>query len=407
MSRLEVVLREYQPRAIELTATAARDLTLAGGSRLSITIGDEPGIFVLKPTQWVGSIVTDEVAVLIRPKVSIENLFTLLDVGIPDSAWNDRTFDYAASPNLLAAVADLYVRVVDQALARGVRRDYRAESDRLPALRGRIDFVEQLRRPGSEVPIACRFDEYTADIAENRALRLASRTLLRVPGVAPVTRRGLMGTLARLEEVSDSYIAPDAVDRIVITRLNRHYVPALRLASVILRNLTLADRSGSVGATSFLLDMNDLFQRWVGARLRRHLRGVLDVDEEPRWHLDVGRHVAMRPDLTFRRAEDLAGVADVKYKVTDTGLGRHGDYYQLLAYATASGLPDGVLIYCQGDGDALPLEVITRGSGKRLLTYQIDMTGDREHLESSVAALADWLSARWAHHTSPVAVGAS
>ena len=52
---------------------------------------------------------------------------------------------------------------------------------RLVALRGRIDLPAQLRQPGIELPIACVFEEYTADILENRYLKCAVRRLLRVP----------------------------------------------------------------------------------------------------------------------------------------------------------------------------------------------------------------------------------
>ena len=68
---------------------------------------------------------------------------------------------------------------------------------------------------------------------------------------------------------------PDHHDRVVFTRLNEHYRPALRLAALVLANLTLQDRIGETQASSFMLDMNKLFERFVTERLRRALRGRL------------------------------------------------------------------------------------------------------------------------------------
>src|SRR5690606_28379785 len=127
--------------------------------------------------------------------------------------------------------------------------------------------------------------------------RAAIRLALRVPRVDPVERQRLMRQLVALESVSDTAVRPATVDALHVTRLNQHYAPALGLARLVLANLTLADVRGSTSASSFMVDMNDLFQRFVTERLRRELRGRLDVIDEPTVHLGLGRQIAMQPDL--------------------------------------------------------------------------------------------------------------
>ena len=125
------------------------------------------------------------------------------------------------------------------------------------------------------------------------------------------------------------------------------YKPALRLARLVLANLTLQDAVGTTQASSFMLDMNDLFERFLTERLRRALRGRLEVKDQHRDRLDEDHRVAIRPDLLFSSQGTAKFVADIKYKLTDDGAGgRTADYYQLLAYTTALDLPEGVLIYC-------------------------------------------------------------
>lgn len=275
-------------------------------------------------------------------------------------------------------------------MAAGLLRSYRVEQGRLVALRGRIDLPTQLRQPGIEIPVACVFEDYTADILENRYLKCAVRRLLRVPRIPVRARRDLRREMARFEEVADIEVDPDALERMHLTRLNRHYLPALRLARLVLKNLTLADRSGFALATSFMIDMNDLFQRFLADRLRRALHGTLTVTEEPGTYLDVERQVQMYPDLVFAHRGRTVYVGDAKYKLSGSGLARNADYYQLLAYTTALNLSEGVLVYCQADGEEPAHTITTSKAGKRLVTYRLDLSGPPRSVEASVVSLARW-----------------
>jgi 5-methylcytosine-specific restriction enzyme subunit McrC len=389
-----VELREWETIDIELSPGGARLLADLAGSRLTIGVGSTPGTWSLSASSHVGAFVTPEIELLVRPKVPMHNLFQMLDVGLRTATFDRNTFSFGSDRSLLAAIAELFARSIERAVGTGLVRSYRAEHERLFTLRGRVDVGALTRRPGLPAPIPCTFDEYTADILENRALKAALRRLLRVPGVRPMARRSLSHTLARFEEVAEVGVDPEAIDGIVFTRLNRHYRNPLRLASLILRNLSLIDRVGSDDASAFTVDMNIVFQDWVTDRLQRHLRGQLRVVSEPTEYLGVKRQVVMYPDLTFFAGDQLVYVGDVKYKITGSGLARNPDYYQLLAYATALGLPEGVLIYCQAEGGAPEREVVVREASVRLRTHNLSLSGSMADAEAAVVALAESISTR-------------
>lgn len=109
-----------------------------------------------------------------------------------------------------------------------------------------------------------------------------------------------MRQLAALEAVSDVIVSAETVDSVHFSRLNERYRPALRLGRLILANLTLRDAHGTSSASSFMVNMNDLFQRFVTERLRRALSGRLSVTTEPTVRLGIGQQVTMKPDLEFR-----------------------------------------------------------------------------------------------------------
>lgn len=72
----------------------------------------------------------------------------------------------------------------ERALAPGVLQGYVTDNAALAIVRGRIQVGEQIaRRPGIWLPLECSYDEYTADIAENRILRAAIRRVLAVARV--------------------------------------------------------------------------------------------------------------------------------------------------------------------------------------------------------------------------------
>ena len=387
-----VVLSEYGSEVLDLSHEQAAILQRTGFFNVTAAPNAR---WRVTATSFVGTVNLGDLKVLVRPKINPENLFLLLEPGLPAGAWQQEAFDYEISSDLLPSVIAFFARTVETTLGRGVLRSYRSRSESLVALRGRLDLAGQFRRAGVLTPIASTFDDFTDDIAENQVLRQAIRLALRVPKIHGDDRRRLLAQLAALADVSDVPVTPAAVDGLTITRLNQHYEPALRLANLLLKNLSLRDRHGTTSASAFMVDMNDLFQRFVTERLRRELRGHLDVIDEPAQYLGRGKQVLMKPDLVFR---GLAGanvyVGDVKYKLTDDATGRSSDYYQLLAYTTALDLAEGVLIYCRQSGRQAESAVTVRHAEKRLVVRGVDLTGSPDEVHEELAQLASWITQR-------------
>ena len=439
-----VVLREYGREVLALTGEQANALNRVGGGRyLSVEPGEHSGQWRVSAHNYVGSINVAGLQVLVRPKIPLRNLFLLLEVGLRERDWYDEAVRFETTGDLLPALVSFFARTTETTLARGLYHSYREQHDRLVALRGRVDIARQLSQPGVVIPTACRFTEFTADLIENSYLKAAVSRSLRVTGVQAIDRRRLMQHLVTLEDVSDVRHHHTDYDRVTFSRLNEHYRPALRLSQLVLANLTLQDAVGEIQASSFMLDMNALFERFVTERLQRALRGRLDVKAQHDDHLGMERDrhgrerkLAIRPDMVFRSAGSPSFVADIKYKLTDdAAAGRHPDYYQLLAYTTALDLPEGVLIYCldanrdslTGESDASNLatgepgagnlqtddggpavrSVRVRHTGKVLYTYALDLSGSTADVAGSLDRLADWIADRAAASVPTRAPGGS
>ena len=423
-----LVLREYGSDVVTLSTSQADALNRVGGGKyLDVELGDGAGGWRVTACNYVGSINVAGLQVLVRPKIPLRNLFLLLEVGLRPQDWHDEAVRFETTGDLLPALVSFFARTTETTLARGLYHSYREQRDRLVAMRGRVDIPRQLAQPGVVVPMHCRFTEFTADLIENSYLKAAVSRSLRVAGVQPVDRRRLMQHLVTLEDVSGVRHHHTDDDRVVYTRLNEHYRPALRLARLVLANLTLQDAVGETQASSFMLDMNQLFERFVTERLQRALKGRLDVKGQYVDHLGTERDghgkerkLEIKPDLVFRSGGFPRFVADIKYKLTDeAAAGRHPDYYQLLAYTTALNLPEGVLIYCldanrpddangngsvtespgthaptSSSGTAAVSSVRVRHAGKVLHTYALDLSGTTEDVAKNLGVLADWIEER-------------
>lgn len=396
--RRALVLSEYEERQVELTHDALQRLRAAAGDRIRFAPGDGRDRWMIRATQHVGTVVTEDVHLLVRPKVPVVNLLHLLEADGSALEVGRGSFDYGVDPELVPAFATLYARRLEDALSSGVVRAYVTEEDRLLVPRGRIDIVRQARTGWSALPVACRFDEYAVDTPLNRILLAAARRLVRMAGVAPATRRRLVRAVDRLDGVGLLHLS-DTEGPTCFTRLDERFRATEALARIVLASASVRDETGTVGANSFLLDMNVVFEHFVSHRLARSMRSPLRVDLQHRLALDEDRHVQMRPDIVLRDGSQIVTVADAKYKISSDGLGRTSDYYQLLAYVTALALPAGLLIYCQADGDAPPRQVSVRHTSQVLESHALRLDGSIRTIEDGIEELAERLRSLGARPT--------
>ena len=147
-------LVEYDTATFLLSERRARRLDSGAGRYLSVTPHPDPGMWFLTAHKYVGSLVVDDMRILIRPKIRLENLFLLLEVGLPEHAWRKEDFGYATHSDLLRSLVSFFARTVETTLARGLYRSYRNRNEDLKSIRGRIDFGRQLS-PGTST-YACR-----------------------------------------------------------------------------------------------------------------------------------------------------------------------------------------------------------------------------------------------------------
>lgn len=256
--------------------------------------------------------------------------------------------------------------------------------------RGRILFDEQIRRRlGISPPIEVRHDIFTSDIIENRLLLAALGAMGRIPHRSDGTRREIFRAERLFGAVRRANFAPSAVPEVVFTRLNRHYQPAVSLASLLLRSASLDLGAAGARGSAFLIDMNTAFEQFVRRALREALHGRAErwPDRPPRTRLDSAGVVPLRPDLCLIEDQKVVWAGDAKYKRLPAGAYRNADLYQLLAYAVALDLPGGTLIYAADEGVS-DAEHVVVNANKRLRVVALDLLAPRAGILRQIASIA-------------------
>ena len=351
------------------------------------------GLFDVAASRKVGAVMIGERQVVVRPKITnLNRLLFLLGYAKDPGIWRDDLVDLSADEDLLPALAEAFGRIALRAVEQGLLQGYRTITDRLPVLRGRLLAGEQMTRLyGLPVPVAVEYDDFTVDIPENQLLLIAAKRLITVPKINEQARRRLQRLRVALADVT----APPrgtALPAWRRSRLNARYHSALALAQIVLAAESFEHRIGDVRVTGYMFDMWRVFEDFVTTALAEALRSVGGRSEPQKpVSLDMREQVLMRPDLLWYRDGIVRAVVDAKYKAEKPEGFPNADIYQMLAYCTVLGLPQGHLIYAKGNEPALAHSI--RRTGVVIHCHALDLGAPPAALLKQVGELAEGITA--------------
>lgn len=300
------------------------------------------------------------------------------------------------------ALLDILIRLfIDDLLAevrRGLPRQYRSREDDLPVLRGRLDVMRQFTmhavRPDR---LACRYDTLDADTPLIRIMKTCVVVLSRHARRLD-TQRKLAEVRHMLTEIPDVAVRALPWSQVRIDRTNRRWQRLFDLAALFIRRhwqATHHDKMEGEGIT-LLFPMNDLFEAYIAAQLRRAVLGLglkVVVQGGLRYCLGEWRHeedcrahlFQTKPDIILRDQNGLIRfIIDTKWKKLSNDLldPRHGvgqsDVYQMMAYARIYYCDNLMLIFpsAPGQGSAVRRVFGISGGRERLSVSAIDLAGE-------------------------------
>ena len=238
----------------------------------------------------------------------------------------------------------LWKAALERAMTRcQIPRQYERREANLRYFRGRLKMAEHIRLNVADASrFYCSYRQLTMDTTINRAVRYAYRLLKPEPFARVLA--GLAEYDAKLAAfgVKDDEVSTDDFEAIRYTRLNAAYRPVIQLCrAVIQRQRAENAHAGAPNSFSFFIDLAELWEAYLLAVLRRHLKGyeVHSPNQTGGEHLvESGRSI--RPDLIITRDGVAVAVVDAKYKYyghlgSSAGVPRavsRDDLYQMATY---------------------------------------------------------------------------
>lgn len=392
-------LTENVPESASVVLPGDEATALAGAGLVEV-LPAGPDTWLLLPIRnRVGAVRVGGLDLVVHPKARFSSVLFMLgyarDAGFAAGEVSGLTDDA-----LWPAVAETLARLSERALLRGVLQGYTTRDDSLAVLRGRLRVGDQVAlRPGRLLPLELTYDEYESDIPENQILRSALQRMMLVPRLPESLQARLGHLAARMGGVT--LLLPGApLPTWTPSRLNARYLPALRLAEMILAHVGLSTSHGGVPVASFVVDMAAVFEEFVAVALGEALGGPslygTTRGQYATW-MDEGSRVRIRPDVVHLVDGEVRLVFDAKYKI-GTGDGGYpsSDVYQVHAYCTALGLRRGYLVYAGSRAEgAAPMTHRVLNTEIDVVQWPLDVALAPDELIRQVANLAaDAVAAR-------------
>lgn len=252
-----------------------------------------------------------------KQRSTMASLLWMLEVANHEETFDANTSSLETAPStFLDLWATLLTKNLHRELQFGLARAYRPMEDNATTVRGRILFHEHLLHNANRPDrVYCGWDEFTEDRPLNRILKCACRFLSRHVQ-NPDTQRLLFDCIAIFDEVED--IDPASalrqVDRIVWDRSMQRFKLPFKLAVRLLQSIGHDAFHGGQQTYVFLLDMNQVFEDYVGAILERVHRVPVETQKVVGTLFTDPSRVRQKPDFYWQDKRGHAFVADAKYK---------------------------------------------------------------------------------------------
>ncbi len=255
--------------------------------------------------------------------------------------------------DMFEAFVHLFLTSVVLLTRRGLARAYLTQEANLPCLRGRILFPQHVRENlVDRSRFYVGYDEFTADRPANRLIHLA---LQRLMGIVrhPANRQRVHQLRIVFCDVPPSTNLDDDWARHRVDRSMRHYDTVMPWVGLFLFGHGLTTFAGPHVSRALLFPMEDVFEDFVTAAVRRHQRCFTVRAQGPMWHLatdGAGKPAfRLKPDVVLSERGQIRFILDAKWKHLDPAAPNHGvsqdDAYQLFAYGKRYGCRRVVLVY--------------------------------------------------------------
>jgi 5-methylcytosine-specific restriction endonuclease McrBC regulatory subunit McrC len=340
-----ISMQEYENLAVKLPKRSHEVLKNLKHF-LSVSRLDSQGVFDVKASHWVGSIILPDGYVSVAPKVGGTNALRMMLEGegeLPEN-WKE-CLARVDSSELWDVLALALRQEMSLIRAAGYQGAYVEEDDNRQCVRGKLLPMEDLR---SNFPVRrgiySRDTIWSFDIEVNQALNWAASALLNLAKFDTAQALRAEATLlSGIQEIAPRQDwLPEPGDR---------YRRAIFLAQLVRKAWSPQTSLFGFAAHNAIVNMYNVFESFVRTRLRSFaVKKGLIVQDKGTFHRSLSKNAPVKPDIVITNIEGhVLAVGDVKYKWKWDF--KNTDIYQINAYLDA--FPETLTAYIFYPDDAL------------------------------------------------------
>jgi 5-methylcytosine-specific restriction enzyme subunit McrC len=282
---------------------------------------------------------------VIRPKIPGIGFFNMLRYALELPELGKDYPELTRGENYYDILVRFLFLELEKIIQTGLFTGYKNYDDNMTSVRGKILLKEHLAANHIRNDrIYCSFSEISADIIENRIIKYTLFYLSHCYFVDETIDAQLIRYYKRLDGVDLVTVTDHDFRAIEYTPLNQHYKTVLRLCELLIRDSALDEEIGEKTAISFLINMNKLFEEFVGNLLIRKLDGY-DVELQRTEHPEKNsKRLVIRLDIMICRKGTPLFIMDTKYQQF-TGEAEISHLEQLSLYSNTTHIKNCALVY--------------------------------------------------------------
>ena len=259
--------------------------------------------------------------------------------------------------DLLELFIGIFIDELLDLFKRDINRNYNLYSENQSFIKGKIDFAETIKHNSFKKHLHfVRFDQFTENIIINRIFKTVIINLIKRTTVKE-NKMKLKQSLLWLEDVEVIHLHNEIWNSVNFSHLNNQYEPVFNMAKLFYYNSSPNLNKGDEMVFSFLVPINQLFERYVFEAIKSNCSGYKVNYQGPARYLakqDGDNKLQLIPDITITKYDDIRYIIDTKYKELDIHNDinvSQADIYQMLAYSIRYECRNIALIYPKFLGD--------------------------------------------------------
>ena len=303
--------------------------------------------------------------------------------------------------DILELLIGVFVDELLSLFKRDINRSYRITIENESFIKGKIDFTQNVKKNSYRKHLhSLIYEQFTENILMNRIFKTVVLNLVKKTMVKE-NKMKLGQALLWLEDVEQIKITDDIWDQVTFTRLNHQYSTVFNMAKLFYHNSSINLNKGDEVTFSFLIPVNQLFERYVFKMLsciNLGKMGYTVMYQSPvrsLGYIDGKEYYKLRPDISVVKGNQVMVIFDAKYKeiidADGNNLVLQSDIYQMLAYSVKYNCNQIVLVYpwmlgCRNNNSELFTIEISKGNGVLVIkVMQIDLESDVEDVKKELS----------------------